>query len=131
MKYLPIDRFAAKEMSQLLWQLLKSPSVTHPNDVTTQYCSVIDHPTRENVSVLALPDENVKIHASANGVAIQSLLSEFVGRGDITEQERVKISADVAANRGRSIKVETFLPSSWKQYLMTEQVAKSTGWIPE
>lgn len=129
MKYLPIARVSADPLSQLLFGLMKSQTVAKPNDVTTAFCAVTDHPTREDVSLLHLPEETVNIAPDADGRMVQQLLEPYVQLGNITEQEQAKIGDDVIAARGKAVSIIDFLPNSWKVYLMDKATAESTGWL--
>lgn len=133
MKYLPIARVSAKPLSELLFQLMKSQTVAKPDDVTTQFCSVTDHPTRDDVSLLHMPEDTFRITNNADGAMIQELLKPYVQLGNITEDEQLKIGDDVVEARGKAVKITDFLPVSWQPYLMDKATAEASGWlaIPE
>lgn len=131
MIYIPIRSDAAANLSKAIYQLTRPPATRQPGDVSCYYCEWIQHPTRQEVALVVMPEsEEIPIHVQADGALLETTLAPFVGV-ELTQQESDGLLQAVEAMAGSKVDVANLIPASWQPYVMDYQTALDTGWIPQ
>lgn len=122
----------ALPLSAALFQLMRPPHLRDERDGSLYYCEVIDHPSNNGWSILALPEnEFVPIHVEADATYLSEILSQFVLGGGLTQEESDGIVAGVTAAAGTQVRVADFIPPSWGPYTYaTREAAQAAGYFP-
>ncbi len=128
MKYIPVDKNQAENLSKALYKLMvpNAPS----NYVSCQYCDVIKHDTND-LWLLAMPEsDNIPVHLQADPQPLIDCLTPFVAGGQITQAELDGIVEAVQMLKGNTFNPASLVPASWEPYVMNFEQAQIAGYFP-
>lgn len=121
--YMLVAADLAVPLSQQLFALI------NPGE-TGMYAGVVPHATRTDVVFLQLrTDDVVPVDLGANPAPLASMLAVYVQLGLLTQAELDGLVSGISAAAGTVISVQSFIPASWQQYVLTRQQALDLGWL--
>lgn len=132
--FVMIDPQLIDSFNEALYRLSRPAAVRHPNDVTTHYADVIEHPTDpdNNWPLLVLPDDDdMPIHPQARQEELDTHLNIFVANGGMTAGERNSIRAAIVSARGGRTRIADMIPPSWFQFTLSRPEAEELGYFGE